>query len=69
MSVFVYPPVLTDEEKAERRRLVEQARRIAAAKAGLLIVGVIAGLLAIVAVGCGLLYLAVLVVRFAWGGP
>lgn len=64
MSVFVYPPVLTDEEKAERRRLAEQARRIAAVKAFLLGAGV---LLAIVAAGCGLLYLAVLVVRLAWG--
>lgn len=66
MSLFVYPPHLTDEQKAERRRLRDDARRIATAKAGLLIVGVIAGLLA---VGCGLLYLAVLVVRLAWGGP
>ena len=63
---FIWPPDLTPEQKAERRRLAEQARRIATAKAGLLIVGVIAGLLA---VGCGLLYLAVLVVRLAWGGP
>jgi len=62
VSHFVYPPRLTDEQKAERRRLAEQARRIAAAK----IVGAVAGLLA---AGCGLLYLAVLVVRLAWGGP
>ena len=66
MSLFVYPPHLTDEQKAERRRLAQQARPFAVAKAGLLIVGVIAGLLAD---GCGLLYLAVLVVRLAWGGP
>lgn len=64
MSLFVYPPHLTDEQKAERRRLAEQARRIAAVKTGLLIFGVIAGMLA---AGCGLLYLAVLVIRAAWG--
>ena len=64
MSLFVYPPHFTDEQKAERRRLAGQARRIAAVKAFLLGAGV---LLAIVAAGCGLLYLAVLVVRLAWG--
>ena len=64
MSVFVYPPVLTDEEKAERRRLAEQRERIELVKAILVIVGVTA---AVIAVGCGLLYLAVLVVRLAWG--
>ena len=61
---FVWPPVLTDEERAERRRLAEQRERIALVKAILTIVGVIAALLA---AGCGLLYLAVLVVRLAWG--
>ncbi len=66
MSPFVYPPHLTDEQKAERRRLALLRERIALVKAILTIVGVIAGLLA---VGCGLLYLAVLVVRLAWGGP
>lgn len=66
MSVFVYPPLLTDEERAERRRLAEQRKRIELAKAILTIVGVLAGLLA---AGCALLYLAVLVVRLAWGGP
>ena len=64
MSPFVYPPVLTDEEKAERRRLAEQRERIELVKAILVIVGVTA---AVIAVGCGLLYLAVLVVRLAWG--
>ncbi len=64
MSPFVYPPRLTDEQKVERRRLAGQARRIVAVKAFLLGAGV---LLAIVAAGCGLLYLAVLVVRLAWG--
>ena len=66
MSLFVYPPHLTDEQKAERRRLALLRERIELVKAILTIVGVIAGLLA---AGCGLLYLAVLVVRLAWGGP
>jgi hypothetical protein len=57
---------LTDEERAERKRLAEQRERIALVKAILTIVGVLAGLLA---VGCAVLYLAVLVVRLAWGGP
>ena len=65
MSLFVYPPVLTDEQKAERRRLAEQARRIAAIKTGLLISSVVLGLLV---VGAGGLYLAVRLVRLAWGG-
>jgi Mg2+/citrate symporter len=65
VSPFVYPRGLTDEQKAERRRLAEQARRIAAVKAFLLGAGVLVG---IVAAGAGLLYLAVLVVRRAWGG-
>ena len=47
MSLFVYPPVLTDEQKAERRRLAEQARRIAAIKTGLLISSVVLGLLVV----------------------
>ena len=64
MSLFVYPPVLTDEQKAERRRLAEQARRIAAIKTGLLISSVVLGLLV---VGAGGLYLAVRLVRLAWG--
>ena len=64
MSLFVYPPVLTDEQKAERRRLAEQARRIAAVKTGLLISGVVVALLA---AGAGGLYLAVRLVRLAWG--
>lgn len=64
MTPFVWPPVLTDEEKAERRRLAEQRERIELVKAILVIVGVTA---AVIAVGCGLLYLAVLVVRLAWG--
>lgn len=64
MSLFVYPPVLTAEQKAERRRLAEQARRIAAVKTGLLISGVALGLLV---VGAGGLYLAVRLVRLAWG--
>ena len=55
MSPFVYPPHLTDEEKAERRRLAEQRERIELVKAILVIVGVTA---AVIAVGCGLLYLA-----------
>lgn len=61
---FVWPPLLTAEELAERRRIAEQRKRIELVKAILTIVGVIAALLA---VGCGLLYLAVLVVRLAWG--
>ncbi len=64
MSLYVYPPFLTDEQKAERRRLAEQARRIAAVKTGLLISGVVLGLLA---AGAGALYLAVRLVRLAWG--
>lgn len=64
MSLFVYPPVLTDEQKAERRRLAEQARRIAAVKTGLLISGVVVALLA---AGAGGLYSAVRLVRLAWG--
>ena len=55
----------TDEQKAERRRLAEQARRIAAVKTGLLISSVVLGLLV---VGAGGLYLAVRLVRLAWGG-
>ena len=66
MSLFVYPRGLTDEQKAERRRLALLRERIELVKAILTIVGVLAGLLA---VGCAVLYLAVLVVRLAWGGP
>ena len=66
MSLFVYPRGLTDEQKAERRRLALLRERIELVKAILTIVGVLAGLLA---AGCSLLYLAVLVVRLAWGGP
>ena len=64
MSLFVYPPHLTDEQKAERRRLALLRERIELVKAILTIVGVLAGLLA---VGCAVLYLAVLVIRAAWG--
>ena len=44
--------------------LAEQARRIASIKTGLLISGVVLGLLA---AGAGALYLAVRLVRLAWG--
>ena len=64
MSLFVYPPHFTDEQKAERRRLREQEERAEVVKAGLRLAGAIA---ALIVVGCGLLYLAVRVARLAWG--
>lgn len=66
MSPFVYPSVLTDEQKAERRRQRQQEERLETARS----IGRALGALTILVVlGAGLLYLAVRVVRLAWGGP
>ena len=54
------------EEQLEAARQWEERQRIALVKTILKIAGVAVALLA---AGCGLLYLAVLVVRLAWGGP
>lgn len=63
---FVWPPVLTDEERAERRRLAEQRARMLRIKTT---AWVIAFVILVLGAISGLLYLAVLVVRLAWGGP
>ena len=52
------------EEQLEAARRWEERQRIALVKTILKIAGVAVALLA---VNCGLLYLAVLVVRLAWG--
>ncbi len=61
---FVWPPVLTDEERAERRRLAEQRARMLRIKTT---AWVIAFVILVLGAISGLLYLAVLVVRLAWG--
>jgi len=58
---YIWPD---DKDRAERRRLREQEERIVKVKTALLIAGVVLGLLA---AGACLLYLAVRLVRLAWG--